>query len=700
MLPPLAHTPLIALPALVLDLETTGLDVRADRIVQVSAIAMQGDCLTEAPVLDSLIDPGIPIPPASTRIHHIQDADVSGAPAFAEVADQLKALFSGHVVIGHNVGFDMAILRHEAARAGIPWHEPEFIDIALLVGALQPSLPDLGLETVAASLGVEITNRHSARGDSLAAAQAWAKLVPLLRDNEIRTLGEVLTLAGRREDLIMRQTEAGWFETPGELIRVAHLPPVGRIDSYVFNRRLADVMRTPPQHVSPQTTLKAAAVAMSELEVGSLLVGVEGAGPQGIITRNDLLRVISQGTPDLKTGHVAEVMSSPVECMHQREMLYRAIARMDRTNISHLCVVDDAGLAVGMVSLRNLLQHRARGAEMLSDALEAADDPPSLAAAYSRVASVAYHLLLEDMQGVDIARMISGELRALTARATQIAMTRMEAGGKGPPPADWCVLVLGSGGRAESLLGADQDNALIHTGSDADDPWFAETGAIMTGLLDAAGVPLCKGGVMVSSAEWRGTTDAWRQRIDGWLLRARPEDLLNVDIFFDLTPVAGTPALAHDLHEEAVRAAARAPAFTNLLAQSVQAFAPRFSMIGRLPMNEGRINLKRDGLLPLVSLARTLALRSGSTVRSTSERLRDSVAAGRISEGDAERLIELHARLLNCLLRQQIDDLQNGIALSGTVVPGQLSRDEQSQLKKGLKHLNTMVGEVMRLVAG
>lgn len=699
MLPPPTHTPLIALPALVLDLETTGLDIRTDRVVQVAAIAMQGDVRNKMPELESLVNPQQPIPERSSAIHGILDKDVVGAPRFTDIADKLREIFSGRVIVGHNIGFDIAILRHEFAREGLPWHEPVAIDIGQLVGALQPALPDLGLETVTSALGVSIQHRHSALGDCEAAAEVWARLVPILREREIRTLGETVSLAGERQDLLLHQAQAGWFSIPGELV-TAPAPSAPRIDSYVFEQRLADVMSSPPAFIAQSTVVRAAARVMTERGVGALLVGDETEPAAGIVTESDLLRMVAQHDKDPDTAAVSEIMSSPVESMRSDEMLYRALGRMDRTGVRHLCVINETGAAVGMVSQRDLLQHRARGQDMLSDALEAANDAPSLAAAFAQVTPVASRLMQEDLDGVDIARVVSTELQALTGRAARLCIDAMQADGKGPPPSDWCVLVLGSGGRGESLLGADQDNALIHTGNEKDDAWFAEFGARLADLLDAAGVPRCKGDVMAASAQWRGSISIWNRRVDDWLRRARPQDLLNVDIFFDLAAVAGNADLAHRLHHDAVRAASKTPPFLGLLAQSVLAIPPRFSLLGRLPAKDGRIDLKRDGLLPLVSLARTLALRVGARSRATPERLRDAAAAGRLPDADAARLISLHTLILTLILEQQLLDRDEGIATSNTVVLRRLAKKQQSELMKGLHHLDTLVHEVQSLISG
>jgi DNA polymerase-3 subunit epsilon/CBS domain-containing protein len=694
------HTALVALPVLVLDLETTGLDVTRERVVQVGAIAMLGAKILEQPRLDQLIDPEIPIPPTASRIHGLNDSDVSGAPTFAAFAPTLREVLTGRVVVGHNVGFDLAVLRHEAARAGIAWRDPPALDLVLLIGALEPSLPDLGLETVARLLGVTIQGRHTALGDCAATAQAYARLLPRLREADVRTLGEALALSARRTDLVLRQAQARWHAVPGEVAAAPPLPPLTRIDSYIFERRLVDLMSTPPVVVSAQATLREAARTMCGRRVGAVLVGAAGESPQGILTERDLLGAIAGHERDLDSTRVAEAMSAPVETMGGDEMLYRALGRMDRLRIRHLCVVDAGGAAIGMLSQRDLLHHRASAADVLGDALAEAHEAPALAAAYSQVPDAASRLVAEGLGGVDVARVVSNEVRGLTARAAEIALARLEAEGRGTAPAPWCLLVLGSGGRGESLLGADQDNALIHSGTEDDDPWFADFGARIATLLDEAGLPRCNGGVMAANREWRGSVEEWRERVDAWLRRARHEDLMHVDIFFDLAPVTGEATLARALHTAAVRAASHTPPFTNLLAEWVSTLRPPLGLFGMLKTVEGRIDLKRGGLLPLVGIARALALRAGSSARSTPDRLRDAAAAGRLVESDAATLIEMHADFLDIVLRQQLWDLEDGVRPSSRVVLKRLGKEGARRLRAHLGRLDEILGGLGGAISG
>ena len=695
---PPSHTALAALPILVLDLETTGLSVATDRIVQIGAVAMIGAKILERPRIDQRIDPAMPIPPDSTRIHSIRDADVRGAPSIASYFDELRELTRGRVVVGHNIGFDLAVLRHEAVRIGMPWHEPASLDVARLVGALEPARVDLSLDALCVAMGIANEHRHDALADSIAIAQLLERLLPRLREMDVRTLGEAQALAERRADLLMREAQAGWHALPG-LPQTTVVRPLTRVDSHVFARTVGDLMSSPPAVLAASASLRAASRLMLERGIGSLLVGEPGSPPLGIVTERDLLRAFACADVDPDVAQVATVMSAPVQSIPADEMLYRALSRMDRLRIRHLYVTDEHGTPTGMVSQRDLLHHRASSADVLGDALASASDAASLAEAFGRTPEAAAALLAESLGGTEVARVVSNEIRGLTERATQIAISAMREARFGDPPAPWCLFVLGSGGRGESMLGADQDNALIHAGSDGADAWFAELGRRVADLLDEAGLPRCNGGVMALNPAWRGTIAGWRSRVDHWLQRARPTDLLDVDIFFDLMPVAGQATLARDLREEAISAASKTAPFLALLADWVGSTRPAIGPLGMLRTRDGRIDLKIGALVPLVGIARTLALCAGSLARTTGDRLRDATADGRLSDGDAQALIAMHGELLRVILNQQLADLDDGVRPSGRVAVKGLTRAETGRMRDGLRRLDDVLGALRGAVS-
>ncbi|MDI1285929.1 MAG: 3'-5' exonuclease, partial [Reyranella sp.] len=155
------HTPLERLPLVAIDCETTGLDPKRDRIVSFAAIRINdGLRVADQPMLDLLIDPGVAIPARATAIHGIDHAHLAGAPSFAEAFTRIAACLEGAVVVGHFVGFDLAIIGREAARARQPWREPPNFDTANLAAALGYPSAHLDLAELLSHLGIELSGHR------------------------------------------------------------------------------------------------------------------------------------------------------------------------------------------------------------------------------------------------------------------------------------------------------------------------------------------------------------------------------------------------------------------------------------------------------------------------------------------------------------------------------------------------------------
>jgi DNA polymerase III epsilon subunit-like protein len=109
-------TPLFSLDAVVFDTETTGLDPARARLVEVGAVRIAQGRLVEVPLLQRLANPGEPMPAAAEAVHGIGDAELAGAPPAVRVIDELVAAAGSMVVVGHTIGFDLAVIRAERAR--------------------------------------------------------------------------------------------------------------------------------------------------------------------------------------------------------------------------------------------------------------------------------------------------------------------------------------------------------------------------------------------------------------------------------------------------------------------------------------------------------------------------------------------------------------------------------------------------------
>ena len=222
---------------------------------------------------------------------------------------------------------------------------------------------------------------------------------------------------------------------------------------------------------------------------------------------------------------------------------------------------------------------------VLGDDIDAAADVAALARAWAKMPAMVASLLAEEVGARDITGVIACELGALTRRAGELAEMCLASEGMGAPPCAYALLVLGSAGRGESLLALDQDHALVFEHGEPNGPedrWFAAFGKHVSDILHEVGVPYCKGGVMSANTEFRGSMRTWRERIARWIERARPQDLLNVDIFYDFRPVYGDGPLASVLWDEAWSAARGHSAFLKLLAEAGAVEESPFGMLGRL----------------------------------------------------------------------------------------------------------------------
>lgn len=104
-------------PLVVFDLETTGIDVEKDRIVQIALIRVMPDRRRET--YETLVNPERPIPPEASAVHGIKDSDVQDQPTFAQIRVDVEEFMAGADLAGFNsVNFDLPLLQTEIKRAG------------------------------------------------------------------------------------------------------------------------------------------------------------------------------------------------------------------------------------------------------------------------------------------------------------------------------------------------------------------------------------------------------------------------------------------------------------------------------------------------------------------------------------------------------------------------------------------------------
>jgi DNA polymerase-3 subunit epsilon len=177
----------------VLDLETTGGDRANDSITEVGVVKVRGgECLG---TFQTLVNPGRAIPPRISVLTGLTDAIVAPAPRIEAVLPSLLEFLHGGVIVGHNVGFDLAFLREALQRAGHDPLPPPRIDTAALARRLvRDEVPDCRLSTLASRLRLDHRPTHRALDDALATTDLLHLLIERATGLGVLGLDDLVTL--------------------------------------------------------------------------------------------------------------------------------------------------------------------------------------------------------------------------------------------------------------------------------------------------------------------------------------------------------------------------------------------------------------------------------------------------------------------------------------------------------------------------
>lgn len=153
-------------PLVFFDLETTGINITRDRIIEISLLKVYPNGKEE--IKSRLINPEMPIPPQATAIHGIKDEDVKDCPTFKQVAKSLAIILEGADIAGFNSSrFDVPMLSEEFLRAGIDFDfkKRKFIDVQIIFHRKEPRTLSAAYKFYCEK---ELVDAHSAEADTRA----------------------------------------------------------------------------------------------------------------------------------------------------------------------------------------------------------------------------------------------------------------------------------------------------------------------------------------------------------------------------------------------------------------------------------------------------------------------------------------------------------------------------------------------------
>lgn len=152
-------------PLVFVDIETTGVSYSRNRVIEVAAIRVENNQITDS--FTSLIDPQAELPPFISSLTGIYASDLAGAPTFHDIAEELYGIMDGAVFVAHNVRFDYGFLKREFADTGRKFN-PKLLCTVRLSRALFPAERHHKLQNLIDRCGIIVESRHRAYDDAKA----------------------------------------------------------------------------------------------------------------------------------------------------------------------------------------------------------------------------------------------------------------------------------------------------------------------------------------------------------------------------------------------------------------------------------------------------------------------------------------------------------------------------------------------------
>jgi len=175
----------MALRPIYYDTETTGIKADRDRIIEIAAYDPVRNLSFE-----KFVNPGSPIPPEATAIHHITDEMIASAPSFAQVGAEFIEFCEGDVVlIAHNNdNFDVHFLRKEFERYSVEMPTWKFLDSLKWALRYRPDLPRHTLQFLREIYGITANNAHRALDDVIVLHQIFQSMIDDLSIDDVFAL--------------------------------------------------------------------------------------------------------------------------------------------------------------------------------------------------------------------------------------------------------------------------------------------------------------------------------------------------------------------------------------------------------------------------------------------------------------------------------------------------------------------------------
>lgn len=444
--------------------------------------------------------------------------------------------------------------------------------------------------------------------------------------------------------------------------------------------RVDEAFLRPAHFVDANADVLAVVKLFQAQRISNVLVRDMASEPPrvGIFTATTLQRAILDGRP-LDEQKVGELANYALVEVRPSDQLGDAMDVMLRHQVRRV-VVSEGGQIKGFLEALDLFSFLSNQSHLITMHIEEAKDLADLSTAASQITGMIAMLHRSGSRVNLIAKLV----QQLNARLFERAWNLIA-------PADLvansCLFVMGSEGRGEQLLKTDQDNGLIlredYVPPDRLEAICLEFSKALAGF----GYPECPGNIMISNPEWRKSASEFGQMARQWLIMPGPDSLMNLAIFMDAHTVCGDAHLLAEVQRSLMQLATDNDVMLSRFASAIDSFGSSSGWWNRLlgiGDADQQLNLKKEGIFPLVHGVRSLALASRVTETNTTSRIAVLVAAGQLDAGMGTDLTDSLHFFMGLKLKVGLTELDMGKAVTGAINVSKLSSLDRDLLKDTL----------------
>ena len=444
-----------------------------------------------------------------------------------------------------------------------------------------------------------------------------------------------------------------------------------------------------PVVVDIATSIQDAAKLMTQEKVSAILV-TDNNQLAGLLTDRDIRsRCVAEGISVNES--VSRIMTQNLQTVTNKALLSEALLVMTRYQVQHLPILKN-DIPTGILTTSDVVRHLSTSPALIATDIYKANSVDALVKISARIPELQLQLSLSSATAKHIGEVMSSVTDAITCRLLELAEQQL-----GEAPISYVWAAGGSQARNEQTSHSDQDNALLL--SDDYRPehktYFKELAQFVSNGLDSCGYIFCPGNAMATNPQWCQSVSVWKKYFSNWINSPEPKALMLSSIFFDLRPVYGEVLLFKELQKEVLAQTKKNELFISHMVSNALTHKPplgffRSFVLSHDAEHKNMFDLKHRGIVPIVDIARVLALNEGIDECNTVERLEAAYQCKALSKEMQDNLLDAFEFISTLRVRHQAEQIKAGLPADNYLSPREISGLEKNHLKDSFSIIKVM----------